>query len=110
MSVSQSKFVTVLTLQAMASCAKQSQRLVQVGFVLRPSILSTEFDASPEDIPNQAGRRSYSETLGSYVALDSSLRINAQFTPLVDRTPKPRIVLAGVDIVGIVFWVVNATC
>lgn len=91
----------------MQPCPKQSQGLIEFRGVSAPVVSPAKVNATSEQATNMAGRGGYSKILRGNVILEPGSLVDAQFAPLVDRTSESGIVLASVQVVGIVLWIVN---
>lgn len=97
----------VYTFKAVKGCSHETQRLVEVGLVIVVFVAASKFNAAGEEIPNMLGGCHNIGSLIGNVVLHARFRIDAELGALVDWTAKSSVVLAGVDIVGIVLGVIN---
>ena len=94
-------------LQAVASCTKQTQRLEEVLVILGVLVLASQVDGLSEKVPDKSGRGCNANIFRGDVVLHAIALINGQLPPLVDRTTKSPVVLSSIDVVGVVFRVVD---
>jgi hypothetical protein len=81
---------------------------MQIRLVVRARILASKFDASPEKVPNKAGGCRDASVLRRNVLFQTCFRIDGELPALVNGAAKARVILASIDIVGIILRVVNA--
>lgn len=95
------------TFQAVQTSSEQPESFVEVCLVPIPVIVSAKLDASEEETTNVAsGRRDPNPLVGN-VILETGVFIHTKFNSLIDWTTKSSIVLAGIQIVSVIFGVVN---
>lgn len=91
----------------MESSSHDTESLVQVLLSLVVLIATTELDAGGEQLPHVLSGGHDTDALVCNVVLHAGLGVDAQLSVLVNGTSKSRIIVCGVDVVGIVFGVVD---
>lgn len=93
--------------QAVTSCTKQTQCLEEVFVILGVLVPSSQVDGFAKEIPDESRGGCDAEIFGSNVIFHAITFVNGELPPLVDRTAESPVVLPGIDVVGVVFGVVD---
>lgn len=96
-----------LTFEAMIGCSEQTEGLVQIIFVVAPLVLSSKLDAAPVKVANHASRGCNATVFRGNVCFETSSFIDSKLPTLVDRCAEARVILSGVNVVGVIFGVVD---
>jgi hypothetical protein len=91
----------------MSGSSQKPQSLVEVRLVVRSLRAACKINAAAKQIPDMPSGRGDARVFSGNVGLKAGTIIYAQFAPLIDRPTESTVVLAGIDVVGVVFRVVN---
>lgn len=91
----------------MTGCTKETKCLVKVLVVLGVLVPPAEINSFSEEVSDHTRGGSDAEIFRSNVVLHTSPLINAKLCPLIHRTTQAPVVLPRIDVVRIVFRVVN---
>jgi hypothetical protein len=93
--------------QAVTSCTKQTKCLEEVFVILGVLVSPSQVDGFAKEIPDESRGGCDAEIFRSDVIFHTITFVNGQLPPLVDRTAESPVVLSGIDVVGVVFGVVD---
>lgn len=97
-----------LTFKTVKSGSHETESLVQILLVsIVVSVSASKLDAALEKLPAMLSRRHNTDTLVCNVVLHARLGINGKLCLLIDRATKSTIVLASVNVLGIVLGVID---
>lgn len=91
----------------MKAGSHQPECFVEILLVLSVLVAAAELDAASEQAADVLARGHNAGPLIGDVVLHARLRINAQFTTLVDGGSQASIILASIFVLGIILWVVD---
>jgi hypothetical protein len=85
----------------------QPEGLVELSLVPAPAIRPSKPDALAKQSPHvQSGGHDACLLVGN-VVLQPRSRIDGQLDTLIDRAPQSRVILCGIEVVGIILGVIN---
>ena len=91
----------------MQSSTHKAESLVELGLVVGLLVRAAQANALAEELANMLSRGHDASVLVGNVVLHAGLLVNGELDTLIDGATKAAVVVAGVDVVGIVLGVVD---
>lgn len=91
----------------MTASTKEPQSLVQIGLVSILVVAAGELDGTTEKLANEPRRGFNARVLVGNVVLQAGALINGEFDTLIDWTTKTLVILAGIQVIGVVLGVID---
>jgi hypothetical protein len=91
----------------MISSSQKSESFVKVILVTISVVLASQLDAAFVQIADKSSRCCDASILRSNIVLETGPLVNTQLTAFVNWSTKAAIVLAGIEIVSVVFGIVD---
>lgn len=99
--------VDISTFETVQTGSHETKRLVKVGLVVVVLVGTSQLNAAGEEVPHMLGRSHDVGSLVGNVVLHARLGVDGELRSLVNGAAKAPVVLAGIDIVGVVLGVIN---
>lgn len=96
-----------LTFKTVVGCSKETESLVQIIFVVTALVLPSELNTAPVEVANHTSRSCNAAVFRGNICLETSSFIDSKFPTFVNRCTEALVVLSSVNVVGVIFGVVD---